>query len=70
MFENLFEWIQGVRPEQLPAAPLVLERGVVIINVAGWLEAVKKDALEGENGPRARTGGLQKDLRKVRELCS
>ncbi len=70
MFEDLFIWVQGVRPEDLPAAPFLLYPHVTVINTAEWLKELKRDALGNMNSPRAKYGALQKDLRRIRSLCN
>lgn len=62
---NLFEWIQTVRPEQLPEAPFSTAPGQTVCDGAGWLRAVQRDAILGNESPRARWGALQEDLRWI-----
>ena len=67
-FVNLFEWIQTVRPEALP------ERFTVnygeVTGRTKWLEALQADATYGPDGPRAKWGAVQADMRRVWELCN
>lgn len=64
----LFEWVQTVTPEQLPEAPFQLCPGVTVLDREGFLNAIKRDALDGNKSPRARYGALQYDCQLIEAL--
>ncbi len=61
-FVNLFEWVQTVTPEMLPET-IVIRPGETVCTPGVWLDAIQKAALAGPDGPRARYGALQSELR-------
>lgn len=67
---NLFEWIQTVTPDQLPAGHIQLHPAVMVLDQdkPRWLDTLKQDAAKGPSVARARTGALCEDLRRVHEL--
>ena len=58
----LVEWFLTTEP---PSQSLELCKGVVIANPALWWAALMRDIAEGPNGPRARYGAMQADLRRL-----
>ncbi len=62
---TIIRWFLGTHP---PTEPFELSRGVTIIRPALWWTATRRDIGAGPNGPRARTGGLQQDLRRLAAL--
>lgn len=66
---DLFELALSVTPEQLPNT---FEIGPcqVVVNRAAWLAAIQLDVRCGPRGPRARTGVLYRDLRKLHDVVS
>ena len=67
-FVNLFEWIQTVKPEDLPRAPFGFHKERYVVNVEKFLNSIKLEAYPGS--PRAKYGTLQKDLRRLFEICN
>ncbi len=61
----LIEWFNGTKP---PSGPFELCRGVTVANPKRFWEALRRDVSLGPNGPRARYGALQQDLRRLAEL--
>ena len=72
--------VARLTPGDLPSAPWVLKRTtpaligksfslggpfVTVTNNEVWLRALQLDVLRGPHGPRAKTGGLQADLRAL-----
>ena len=62
---GLIRWFLGTHP---PTEPFELSRGVTIIRPALWRTATRRDISLGPNGPRARYGALQQDLRRLAAL--
>ena len=62
---ELIKWFSGTEP---PAEPFEFPKGIVIIRPALWWTALRRDIAAGPNGPRARYGALQQDLRRLAEL--
>lgn len=67
---NLFEWIQTVTVDQLPAGHIQLHPAVMVLDQdkARWLATLQRDAAKGPDSARARTGVLCEDLRRVYAL--
>ena len=61
----LIEWFLTTSP---PRAPFTLSKAVVVAHPARWWEALRCDLAAGPNGPRARYGALQQDLRRLAAL--
>ena len=59
---RLIEWFLTIEP---PARPFDLYKGVTVARPALWWVAIQQDIAAGPNGPRAYTGALQADLRKL-----
>ena len=59
---RLIEWFLTTEP---PSQSFELCKGVVIANPALWWTALMRDIAEGPNGPRARYGALQADLKRL-----
>ncbi len=51
-----------------PAKPFELCRGVTILDPARWWRSIEGDIEAGPNGPRARYGAVQGDLRRLYAL--
>lgn len=64
---NLWDWVQAVTPEQLPPAPFELHPKCQVVNSDLWLAKLKEDALH-KRGPRAKTGAVHADMRRLYEL--
>ena len=64
-FVDLFAWIQTVGPEDFPPAPFGFKQGLIIFN---WDIYLKDLRCSHPKGPRARTGALQEDLRRLYTL--
>ena len=67
---NLWAWVQRVTTRDLPPAPFVLRPGTVVVDCGLWLNKLKEDAQLGPKGPRAKTGALYGDMRRVYELAT
>ncbi len=62
---TLIRWFLGTQP---PTEPFELSKGVTVIRPALWWTATRRDIAAGPNGPRARYGALQQDLRRLAAL--
>ncbi len=62
---HLIEWF-GRTPA--PAQPFRLAPGVFVARPAHFWEALHRDIAAGPDGPRARYGALQQDLRRLAAL--
>ena len=60
--QRLIAWFRTATP---PAEPFELCRGVTILDPARWWRSIEGDIEFGPNGPRARYGAVQRDLRKL-----
>ncbi len=61
----LIAWFLGTHP---PSEPFELYQGVTVLRPDRFWEFLKGDIAGGPAGARARTGALQKDLRRLTEL--
>ncbi len=61
----LIAWFLGTPP---PTAPFELYRGVTVLRPDRFWESLKGDIAGGPAVARARSGALQKDLRRLTEL--
>lgn len=59
---RLIEWFLTIEP---PTRPFDLCKGVTVARPALWWVAIQQDIAEGPSDPRAYTGALQADLRKL-----
>ena len=59
---RMIEWFLTIEP---PSQPFELCQGVTVARPALWWGAIRQDITEGPGGPRAYTGALQADLRKL-----
>ncbi len=59
---RLIEWFQRTPP---PDKPFDLCKGVTVARPDIWWTALMRDIAEGPNGPRARYGAVQADLRRL-----
>lgn len=59
---NLYEWVQTVKPEMLPAV-INIRPGEVVCTPAVWLDALQKAAKAGPEGPLAVYGCIQQEMR-------
>ncbi len=65
---TLIRWFLGTHP---PTEPFELSKGVTIIRPALWWTATRRELVLGPQGtPRARTGALQEDLRRLAALMN
>ncbi len=62
---RLIDWFSTTTP---PAEPFELVPGVVIMDPARWWRSIRSDIECGPNGPRARYGAVQGDLRRLYAL--
>ncbi len=62
---TLIRWFLGTHP---PTEPFELSKGITVLKPAVWWTATRRDIVAGPNGPRARYGALQGDLRKLAAL--
>jgi len=66
---ELVDWCLSLSPEQLPTPPFKLYQHATIMGTL-FYEQLKKDIEADVSGSRARTGALQGDLKKLRELMN
>lgn len=59
---RLIEWFLTTEP---PGQPFEISRGVTVARPDIWWDSLRQDIAEGPSGPRAYTGALQADLRKL-----
>ena len=59
---RLIEWFLTIEP---PSQPFEISRGVTHLHPEKSFASLRQDIGEGPNGPRAYTGALQADLRKL-----
>ena len=64
---RLIDWFLTTTP---PAEPFELCRGVTILDPARWWRSIEVDIGCGPNGPRARYGAVQGDLRRLNALMN
>ena len=62
---RLIDWFSTTTP---PAEPFELCQGVTILDPARWWRSIEGDIGCGPNGPRARYGAVQGDLRRLYAL--
>ncbi len=62
---TLIRWFLGTHP---PTEPFELSKAVVVAQPKLWWVAIRRDIAAGPNGPRARYGALQQDLRRLAAL--
>ncbi len=63
---TLIRWFLGTHP---PTEPFELCRGIAVIKPALWWAVMRRELVLGPQGtPRARTGALQQDLRRLAAL--
>ncbi len=62
---QLIDWFLTTAPA---AEPFELCRGVTIRDPAQWWQSIRGDIACGPNGPRARYGAVQGDLRRLHAL--
>ncbi len=63
---GLVRWFLTIHP---PTEPFELSRGVTVIKPALWWTVMRRELVLGPQGtPRARTGALQQDLRRLAAL--
>lgn len=60
---NLWEWVQTLRPSDLPAAPFALRQGVTVVDTTKWLASIQQDARQ-----RVRYGGIHRKMRTLWEM--
>ncbi len=59
---KLIDWFSDTIPQ---AEPFELCKGVTILDPARWWQSINGDVASGPNGPRARYGAVQGDLRRL-----
>ena len=59
------EWFNGWSP---PSGAFQLKPGITILDPQRWRQSIAADIRAGPNGPRARYGALQDDLRRLHDL--
>ncbi len=59
---QLIDWFSATIPQ---AEPFELCKGVTILDPARWWQSINGDIASGPNGPRARYGAVQGDLRRL-----
>ena len=64
---RLIAWFKMATP---PTGPLKLCRAVTILDAARWWRDIESDIGCGPNGPRARYGAVQGDLKKLHARMS
>ena len=63
---TLIRWFLGTHP---PTEPFELCRGIAVIRPTLWWAVMRRELVLGPQGtPRARTGALQQDLRRLAVL--
>ncbi len=66
---ELVNWFLSLSPEQLPTPPFKLYQHATVMGTL-FYEQLRKSIEAGYSSSRARTGALQGDLKKLRELMS
>ncbi len=61
-------WVNHLDMDDLPGAPFLLHRSVRVINKKKFLRHLQADVVQGPSGPRARTGALQSNCKRLREV--
>jgi len=61
-------WIQSVTADQLPAAPFRVNHYTTVVDSGKWLAKIQTEARDGKDHPRARTGVLQREIERIRDL--
>ena len=64
------EWVFEVVPGQLPSPPFRLNSGMTVTDNERFLRSLRSAIAEGAQGPRARTGALQKQCQELREIMN
>ncbi len=59
---RLIEWFMRASP---PAQPFELCQGVTVARPGIWWASLRQDIAEGADGPRARYGAVQSDLKRL-----
>lgn len=66
--QALYDWIIGLRVEQLPEVPFNLYQGVRVTGGEVFLKSLQQQAARGVNEARARNGVLQDDIRQLKKI--
>ena len=66
--QALYDWIIGLRVEQLPEVPFNLYQGVRVTGGEVFLKSLQQQATRGANEARARNGVLQDDIRQLKKI--
>ena len=66
--QELADWVQMLRAEDLPPVPLALRPGERVINATLFLEQLQSAAAYGPNHPRNWKGALKEDLKLLKKI--
>lgn len=61
-------WAEGLEPAYLPPVPFSLRPGIRVMGAEKFLAKLQEAIAQGPDGPRARTGALQEDVRNLKTL--
>ena len=67
-WKTKFSWLSDVIPDDLPAEPFVLHAGVSVVGAEQFLLALRREVEKGPNAPRALTGALQEDCKRIKTI--
>ncbi len=66
---SLAEWLQRVKESDLPPPPVPLAPAIQIHDVNQYLTALRNDVAKGAGSARARTGAVQREVRRLMDLA-
>ncbi|HPJ98564.1 MAG TPA: 3'-5' exonuclease, partial [Candidatus Hydrogenedentes bacterium] len=66
---ELAEWIHRVKESDLPAPPVPLAPAIQIRDVSRYLAALRNDVAKGADSARARTGALQREIKRLMDIA-
>lgn len=61
-------WIQSVTLDHLPPAPFRVNHFTTVVDPGKWLAKLQEEARDGLDHPRARTGVLQREIKRIQDL--
>ncbi len=61
-------WLKKLAPSDLPSTLFLLHPSVEVVAPAKFLRRLQQDIARGPRSPRARTGALQGDCRRLKEV--
>ncbi|MEO8495286.1 MAG: hypothetical protein ABI614_09460 [Planctomycetota bacterium] len=64
----LADFVLLLSVDDLPAAPFDDGPAATVVDAAKYLRWLQADVRRGPNGPRARYGAIQDDLRRLRDM--